>query len=1063
MFTKTISIRLSLLTYFISTVLFVALTLISVQYYYNNRLAQSAAQETFELVSENLNTYLNERSNQFDLALSLMGSEKGLVGHNISDEHPLAQRIMTALMRKSPEIFAVYLGRQTGDFYQLINVESDPLVKVEYKLSDAVRWLEIRITGEGTDRESEIRHLDNSLKVLEVRQEKTRFRPEVRPWYLQANISDKTIQTEPYWFNEIEGAGITLAQKHTELDGVIAIDLTIKNYSQFLKEQLPPSVEEIMLFDSNGLKFASSSELKRSSRSLFIVPEVQAVQLSEQEQRFIESNPVITITNERDWAPFDFTEQGNPVGYSVDLIKLLEAKTGINFKFVNGLSWTELVDLFEQGRIDVLQSTYYEPEREVFGVYTNPMYTIANQLITTKNAKWNSLDTMSGKKLALVNGWSTIDFVSNNYPDIEILSYNTPLESYLAVSKGEADATIGFELALAYYSRKLEISNLKTVGWVADFDNQSSKSLHMLVRPDFRILAGILNKALAQITDAEQQSLDARWRLETEVLSSQGAAPSALLLAAITGQDHLVTFEKVDEQGELERFFGYTSPLNTDGSKAYIGIRASVDEILGPYVQQVFINLAVALLIVVFAVGMVIWITRRILRPIRLLMHENNKISQRKYAEVRPVKTRITEFQMLSRSLINMSENIRENERNLEELMESLIQLIADAIDAKSPYTGGHCHRVPNIAMALAEEAGKQQSGPFKDFAFANEDERREFRIGAWLHDCGKVITPEHVVDKATKLETIYNRIHEIRTRFEVLWRDAEISALNRRIQGESTELIDAWLASEQQKLRDDFAFIAESNVGGEFMSDDKVERIQQIAAQTWTRHFSKEIGLSVDEERRLGKRTDNTQALAVQEKLLDDKPEHIVPREHFDHESYAAQGFKTPVPENLYNHGEVYNLCTKRGTLTNEERYKINEHVIMTIRMLEQLPLPSNLSRVPEYAGTHHETLLGTGYPRQLTKEQLSIPARIMAMADIFEALTASDRPYKKGKTISEAMKIMGFMVKDQHIDADVFELFLRSGLYKTYAQAYLKTEQIDEIDINDYILNRQHKPKVA
>jgi HD-GYP domain-containing protein (c-di-GMP phosphodiesterase class II) len=153
-------------------------------------------------------------------------------------------------------------------------------------------------------------------------------------------------------------------------------------------------------------------------------------------------------------------------------------------------------------------------------------------------------------------------------------------------------------------------------------------------------------------------------------------------------------------------------------------------------------------------------------------------------------------------------------------------------------------------------------------------------------------------------------------------------------------------------------------------------------------------------------------------------------------------------VPQYLYNRGELYNLTLERGTLTPEERYKINEHVIMTIRMLERLPFPENMKEIPKIAGEHHEMINGEGYPRQLAKEALSIPSRIMAIADIFEALTASDRPYNQAKKVSEALSIMYKMKKENHIDADLFNLFIRSGAYREYANAYLHPEQIDEVD---------------
>ncbi|KAB2920025.1 MAG: GAF domain-containing protein [Dechloromonas sp.] len=386
------------------------------------------------------------------------------------------------------------------------------------------------------------------------------------------------------------------------------------------------------------------------------------------------------------------------------------------------------------------------------------------------------------------------------------------------------------------------------------------------------------------------------------------------------------------------------------------------------------------------------------------------------------------------------------------ELMEALIRLLAGAIDAKSAYTGGHCERVPELAFMLAQAACDADSGPLADFRFADDEAWREFRIGAWLHDCGKVTTPEYVVDKATKLETIYNRIHEVRTRFEVLLRDAEIERLLAIHQhGLAPAEAEARYAARRQQLLDDFAFVAECNLGGEFMAAERVERLKRIAEETWLRHFDDRLGLSHEEHERYA--ATPAGALPVRERLLADQPWHIVPRRR-DNPAYDARhGWQVTVPEHLYNFGELYNLSVGRGTLTEEERFKINEHIIQTIVMLEQLPLPKQFRRVPEYAGTHHETMIGTGYPRRLAAEQLSIPSRIMAIADIFEALTASDRPYKPMKKLSECIRILSFFKKDRHIDPDLFDLFLTSGVYRQYAERYLKPEQIDDVDIGQYV----------
>ena len=383
-------------------------------------------------------------------------------------------------------------------------------------------------------------------------------------------------------------------------------------------------------------------------------------------------------------------------------------------------------------------------------------------------------------------------------------------------------------------------------------------------------------------------------------------------------------------------------------------------------------------------------------------------------------------------------------------LFESFIKLFANAIDAKSPYTGGHCSRVPLLTRMLTEAACQQTSGPYADFQL-DEDQWYELQIASDLHDCGKVTTPEFVVDKATKLETIYNRIHEVRMRFEVVKRDAVITCLEGILAGGDAEALTAERDALLATLDDEFAFIAECNVGGEFMAPEKVERMKSIAGRTWVRTLDDRLGISNDEERF---RKGDEPKPPVVENLLADKQWHLVPHEKpIDPEKFKSEGIKLFPQEYRFNRGEIYNLGISRGTLTNEDRYIINDHIIQTILMLRALPFPKSLARVPEIAGGHHEKMDGTGYPKCLHKDELSLQARVMAIADIFEALTAADRPYKKPKKLSEAIKIMSFMVKDKHVDPDLFELFLTSKVWKTYADEYLLPEQVDEVDVSVYL----------
>jgi len=357
-----------------------------------------------------------------------------------------------------------------------------------------------------------------------------------------------------------------------------------------------------------------------------------------------------------------------------------------------------------------------------------------------------------------------------------------------------------------------------------------------------------------------------------------------------------------------------------------------------------------------------------------------------------------TEVQEQVESIASQGAVALTNKRLVEELknlFESFIKLIATAIDKKSPYTGGHCERVPLITTMLADAVEKVDYGKYKDFSMT-EDERYELHIAGWLHDCGKVATPPHVVDKGTKLETITDRIDTIKTRFEILRRDAEIDFLKKKIELNGTangeiKNLEKEYTDKLEQLNDDEAFIEKCNVGGEFMEKELQNRVLDIA--------------------------------------------------NYD---YKQQGEKT----SFLSENEVRNLNIPKGTLLPEEREIINDHIVITIDMLEKLPYPKHLKNVPEFAGGHHEKLDGTGYPKGLKADQMSVQAKMMAIADIYEALTAADRPYKDGKKLSMAMRIMGFMKNDYHIDKDLFEIFVNEGVYKTYAKDYLNKNQIDEVD---------------
>ena len=330
------------------------------------------------------------------------------------------------------------------------------------------------------------------------------------------------------------------------------------------------------------------------------------------------------------------------------------------------------------------------------------------------------------------------------------------------------------------------------------------------------------------------------------------------------------------------------------------------------------------------------------------------------------------------------------------DLFDSIVKVIAQAIDAKSPFTSGHCTRVPELTEMIAGEAVKSRVKAFAGFKL-DEQQWFELRIAAWMHDCGKLATPDHILDKETKLQTVRDGIETIVSRFEILLRDAEIKYLRELLkEPPNSDKLTTEFEKESAKIKEDRDFIIKCNIGGEFMEDNDIERVKQIAVR------------------------------------------------------YRINANNSEYP--LLNEDEMYNLSIRKGTLNEEERKKINDHIVVTIDMLNSLPFPKSMKNVPEIAGGHHERMDGEGYPFGLSGTDMSIPARIMALADIFEALTAQDRPYKDPMTLSTAFRIIRSMAGN-HLDPDIVKLFFKSGVWKTYSETYLLQDQIDVEEVSEYL----------
>ena len=780
------NIRTTILSTFFVIIGLLAVVSLALQYYFSTELANKAVNNTVKYLSDKTLSKLNSIDKFSFEHISLLTLSSSLEDATLKRKNKDMLQKFVTIMSHQDYIYAMYVGQENGDFYEVINLNIDPSLRIKYKSPQDERWLVVKIITQNNKRIKIQEYLDSSLRLKRTETVLTSYNPVKRPWYKKALQSQNMIKTDPYMFSNFDSLGVTYSQKATNTNTVVSMDISLGSITHFLQKQ----------------------ELIKGSK--------------------------LYIYNKKH-----------------------------------------------------------------------------NQLIAS-NSNFEKTNT-------------TLSMALNNLIESD--------------------------------TKSLEVSNKNYFVSVVDLKSK-------YVSDEFLIL----------------------------------------LLPE--------------------------------------------EEIMKPYIEKITLSIYANVILLLIMMPIIWYTSKIIINPIKSLEEENYKIKNRNFNKVVSVDSHIKELDSLSNSMVSMSHSIEDYEIAQGKLMDSIIELIASAIDAKSEYTAGHGKRVPIITMMIAEKASEIDTGIFKDFSLKDDEAERELKIAALLHDCGKITTPEYVVDKATKLETIYNRIHEIRTRFEVVHRDLEILYYKKLQNSEDKEALLSWLEKEQSSLQDDFEFIANCNIGGEFMSDEYIERIQRIANITWTKNFDDTLGLSQNERERLSPEDDTK----VQS-LIADKQNHIIKRTRYFQEEYESDGFKGEVPSNLYNLGEVYNLSVKKGTLTEEERFKINEHIIMTIKMLDQLPFPEQLKNVPEFAGAHHETLIGTGYPKQLTKEQMSIPARIMAVADIFEALTASDRPYKEPKKLSESIKILSSMAKDQHIDKDIFELFLTSGVYKEYGEKFLQPDQIDEVDISKYI----------
>ena len=953
------------------------------------------------------------------------------------------QAVFAEILLRNPLLSFITVGFADGGFYQLVNLDANVKIRQQLNATAKDKWVVITVR---TDEQIYLHfdYLDEQFKRQHHVQNTTNYDVRTRAWFTNA-VTGQVQKSEPYLFQHLQVPGQVYSIPIGQNRDVLTVGIVLPSLSDFLKTQPLQAGSEIYIHQKNGEIVASN--IQRWHR---LLPSPPQLTLTNAQKEIVRQHPYLTVSNELNWSPINFAIAGQPRGYSIDILSYISQMTGFQLRYVNGLNWEEMSRLFVNEELDIVQPVFFNVTREAVGALSDTFLNVPYGVLTRQGVSTiENAKALMGQTVAIQRGWSLADRLKFHFPEINIVLVDSVEEMFKVVQAGDVDAGIDTAAVLNYHKKAFFVDDVRVHHPLSFLPHRFATDLHFMVNRSIPGVVEIINLALSALGDEHRQALHQKWFSDSQSVFKPLAILPYPELIALTEQDQgLKTLTLNDKD-----YFVYVAQIGIEKSDGdYLTIMTPVDSVMAGYMDKVKTSIWVTALVILLLLPIIWLFARPIAKGVKTLLEDSEKIKQRQYSEFERVDSRIVEINDLANSMQDMSESIQAHEASQQSLIEAFIELIAQAIDDKSPYTAGHCARVPELAFMLAEVANDTKTGAFADFGFSNEDEWREFRIGAWLHDCGKITTPEHIIDKGTKLESIYNRIHEVRMRFEVLWRDAEIAYWKQdKSQLDANEQADlkTQLQQTQQQLQANFAFIARCNVGSESLHKSDKARLFALSETTWQRHFDDRLGLSPLDEARL---SGTAATLPVTEKLLSDKPEHIIARTRST--DYDPKlGIKMTIPEHLYNLGELYNLTISAGTLTPEDRFKINEHMISTVKMLESLPFPPELSKVSRYATTHHETMKGTGYPRKLSAEDLSMPERIMVVADIFEALTAADRPYKTPKPISEAVAILHKMVMKGNIDADVFELFLTSGVYLRYAKQFLLQSQIDHVNIDHYV----------
>ncbi len=679
------SIRTTVVTVFVVATALTAALAIGLQFYFGQSMAKQSAADLYTLTASSIAAQLQSIRQVNNNVIDLLADNPSLPYSDRRDDH---LNSFIRVLEKNPLYYGIYLGRGDGSFFRVINLNAHKQARTRLRALPTDRWLIETVSDGASGRARRYQYLDKDLKPRLSRSEPADDEANTRPWYADAMASNTIQRSGPYLFAELGIPGLTLSKRISGTDTVVAIDMTLSSISEFMRAHGLSEHGDVYIYDRQGQVIASSRD-NLNGEPEFPLP---SLVLSPAEKQYIESLPVLKVSNEPDWPPFDYTQTGEPRGYSVDVIRMIARMTGLRVQFVNGYAWPELVSQFRHGELDLLHAVILTRDNESWGLPGASYASLPYALVTREGRlPLHDISELSGSSLAIPAGWSIIPVIRERFPELTIVEVESTLAALERVLSGDADAALDNEIIMRYIARHYFLEGLQYHSGISLGDGAVPDKLHILVQAGQPRLRAIIDKTIAAIGPEQREYLSAAWLNfgSDAAVRTSSTVPSDMLvtIAGDPGLQERLLETNIGGKPYLV-YAASSAAADSDTPNAslpvFVGILAPLDSVLEPFISKVNLSIAItgAFLILLLPLSWVF--ASPIVRPIRQLATENDKVRMREYDKVVRVDSRVKEVDELSESMVNMVAAIQAHELAQRRLMDSFIQLIAQAIDDKS-------------------------------------------------------------------------------------------------------------------------------------------------------------------------------------------------------------------------------------------------------------------------------------------------------------------------------------------------------------------------------------------